>query len=149
MSESDNKQSELWNAIINKAPLEEIKSLIDSGADIKAVNNNGDNILMMALKAENDLVLLTYLLNLNYIDLNAKNSQGETALMLAAKHYTNPILVDTLLKFGADVNAKDNNGKTAYQIAKEYNTNPAIAEIINKYMNMGLFTYKPSFEVIN
>ena len=133
----------------SKVNIEIIKYLFRYGADIKAVNNNGDNILMMALKAENDLVLLTYLLNLNYIDLNAKNSQGETALMLAAKHYTNPILVDTLLKFGADVNAKDNNGKTAYQIAKEYNTNPAIAEIINKYMNMGLFTYKPSFEVIN
>ena len=104
---------------------------------------------MMALKAENDLVLLTYLLNLNYIDLNAKNSQGETALMLAAKHYTNPIPINTLLKLGADANAVDNNGKTAYQIAKEYNTNPAIAETIKKYMNMGLFMCRPSSEVIN
>ena len=34
MSENEKKHSELWNAIINKAPFEEIKKMIEAGADL-------------------------------------------------------------------------------------------------------------------
>ena len=115
----------------SKVNLKILEYLLSYGGDIKAVNNNGDNILMMALKAENDILMLKFLLGLsNYFDINAKNSQGENALMLAAKHCKNSIPVEIMLSLGADINAKDNNGKTAYQIAKEYNPNPAIAELL-------------------
>jgi hypothetical protein len=51
-------------------------------------------------------------------DVNARDKDGSTPLIRAAQNNTNPEVITTLLKAGADAKAKNSSGKTAFDCAK-------------------------------
>jgi ankyrin repeat protein len=80
-----------------------LKMLVDSGADIKAVDKDGRNLLHITDNYE----ITKYGIEKG-IDINACDLKGETPL-----HYvSNPEIAELLLKNGANINALDNEGNT-------------------------------------
>ncbi len=101
------KQKSLNDELLKAAEecsLEEIKTLLDNGADVNAQNKRGLTALMLAV----------YLGKTDYVkflvdtgaDINAQNNIGWTALMMAAKK-GDVASVKILLNAGADVNTQD------------------------------------------
>ena len=114
--------------------------------NINAINNNGDNALMMALYVNNSFEMIGFLLvGFFEKDVNARNYKNETALMIAAKYCTNLDCIKLLLEAGADANAVDNDGNTAYELAVKNNSNPEIAKTIEKYMGMNKLNKDEAF----
>jgi DNA-binding NtrC family response regulator/ankyrin repeat protein len=87
-----------------------LASLLDSGTDVNARNENGDTALMEAAK-HGHLDAVNLLLG-HHTDVNAKNQLGRSALMWAAS-LGHTAIVGRLLDVGADVNATNNHDDTA------------------------------------
>ena len=107
------------------------------------INNNGDNVLMLALKAKNNLEMIEFFSHASIV--NNRNMKNETALMIAAMNYTDSKCVELLLETGADANAVDDNGNTAYDLAVKNNPNPEIAKTIEKYMDISKVNNNKAF----
>ena len=101
---------EIWEAIRDDKPLDKIKLLIDSGANIET-------------KSIFDCTALTHACRYGYTEtvkllidsganLEAKNNDGWTALMYAC-WYGHTETAKLLIKSGANIEAKDRNGWTA------------------------------------
>lgn len=115
---------------INSKDVEQLKKLIDEGADINAVNKDGETALHLATRVAQSSSVVQMLLDAG-ADVNAKNNNGSTALMLAADYSGNET-VKVLLDAGADVNAKDNDGYTALMCAaRNYSDNETVKVLIN------------------
>ncbi|XP_046569212.1 putative ankyrin repeat protein RF_0381 [Haliotis rubra] len=93
--------------------------LIAAGADISAQDNDGNTLLMMAVKAGHDISLLLT----TGADVNSKNKSGKTALHFVSEKFygfdTTVIQNDhpKLIAAGADVSAQDNDGNTPLMMA--------------------------------
>ena len=86
-----------------------IKFMIDNGADINYLDNNGRSALMKASeKGSRDIVQL---LLQNRADVNAKDNLGNTVLTNALNNGKKDI-VELLLVRGYNINLKDNFGIT-------------------------------------
>ncbi|MBO4440447.1 MAG: ankyrin repeat domain-containing protein [Spirochaetaceae bacterium] len=93
--------------------------LIESGADIDAVNYYGESALTHTISQKNWNVsrkLIQYGANVNFSD-----KMGRTPLIVAAQ-YDNNIIAEALLKSGADPFVKDINQNTAFLVAAENNS---------------------------
>lgn len=102
--------------------------LLRLGADVNAVDNNGKNALMYAIKFDNRSAM--DILLKNGTNLNHKDKFNNTAIMHCAK-MGNREGVRVLIARGADILAKNIYGKTAYDIARENGAN-GCAEILAK-----------------
>ena len=104
-------------------------ALIESGADVNAVDSNGTSALLYSLDKENmahgdeRATLFTRraeiarkLLSAKSLDVNAQNTDGQTALIRAVR-LAHPELVKSLLARGADPNRIDVFGDTAVTLA--------------------------------
>ncbi|KAH8151970.1 uncharacterized protein LAJ45_03963 [Morchella importuna] len=92
-----------------------INYLLDHGADMAAVDNNGRPVLDWAVKKGNNTA--TELLIKRSVDINRHNkTNGATALHTASTLHDGTI-VKMLLENGADVNSKDYCGMTALHVA--------------------------------
>lgn len=104
-------------------------ALVESGANVNAVDNKGSNALLYALDRENTaygderatlparrLEIAQQLLLAKSLDVNAQNSDGETALIRAVR-LENVELIKSLLARGADANRTDVFGDTAATLA--------------------------------
>lgn len=95
--------------------LEIARLLLDEGADVDAVQTNGDTALILACH-KGHLAVVRLLIE-NYADLNATRADdGMTALMLASKN-GHLSIVQLLLFKGAQKCKEDKNGRTAYDLA--------------------------------
>ena len=105
-------------AASNKGYLEIVKYLIDEGAYVDAVNNNGATALMEA-SGEGRLEIVKYLISKN-ANINAKDYNGSTALIVATQKGKLEV-VRYLISKGANLNAVmsvgDNNGVMHYLTA--------------------------------
>jgi ankyrin repeat protein len=106
---------------INTTPLSVFKCLVEIyGIDINAQNKAGVTPIYLALQKfdpnhDNNITILTYLLNQNDVDANIKNGLGCTLLHAACLHSdTLPVDIFKLLieTHGADVNVQDNYKNT-------------------------------------
>jgi ankyrin repeat protein len=90
--------------------------LLDEGADIESVDNEGKTPLMNAIYSKHkDLAKLLIGKGAN---VNVKEPNGWSPLMFAIMHGQADI-VKSLIKAGADVNAKTKDGETALQRAEK------------------------------
>jgi len=115
----------------------DVKSLIDNGADVNARNNSGQTALMGA--SWMDHTEIVELLLENGADVNAKSNDGQTALMIVSdcdEEFINYFvglkgiqqvrmmnnkenIIRLLQRYGADFNLKDNNNNTAFDLANQ------------------------------
>lgn len=91
------------------------KALIDKGADTTMVNEEGDSLLIQALK--NDHITAAIELAANKEIINLQDSEGKTALHHAAYRESLKLCM-IMMEKGADKNIKDNNGLTALDMAE-------------------------------
>ncbi|KAK3753717.1 hypothetical protein QZH41_013809, partial [Actinostola sp. cb2023] len=103
-------------------------TLINGGADVNMVNNEGKTALMEAARwGRNEIALA--LIN-DGADVNLADKEDETALMKAAFVGRNEIAL-ALINGGADVNMADNKGKTALMEAARLRENEIALALIN------------------
>ncbi len=100
-----NKDNEAYYLLMKKKYLELMKHFVGLGANIHTRNNDGENILMIALKNRVDIDRINYIISLG-IDVNECNNQGIPTIFYAAKY--NPYLevFKLLVDKGADLNYK-------------------------------------------
>ncbi|MDR0953110.1 MAG: ankyrin repeat domain-containing protein [Elusimicrobiota bacterium] len=111
-----------------KLPLQILKTLLDNGANINAINNNGQSVLDKAIassRADYVDLFIKKGVDVNYAD---KNSM--TPLLKAALFSANANITKLLIDAGADVNAVDKNGNTPLIIADAKNPNEQVAHVL-------------------
>jgi ankyrin repeat protein len=86
------------------------KLLLSRGADAKAVDNRGQNPLMLTRFSDVARALLA-----RGVNKNARDRQGRTALMLNRS----PEVVPLLIARGAEIEARDHQGRTALMHAAQ------------------------------
>jgi len=110
-------------ALMNKN-VENLRQLLEKGADLKALDSNGENSLFHltcgGTGGDNDekSAVMAAMLVEKGVGVNAKNKFGQTVFMMAAK-YGNVPLMKFLVEKGADVNARSDNGSTALGYARK------------------------------
>ncbi len=90
------------------AAMEFFQFLLDRGADIHAVDNEGNSVLLSSLLTDQPPAIINKLIGLG-ADINAANQDGVTPLMAAAMLYP-PELAGLLIEKGARVNVTDRSG---------------------------------------
>ncbi|MHA1124304.1 MAG: ankyrin repeat domain-containing protein [Candidatus Heimdallarchaeota archaeon] len=110
------KDAKLFQAVYD-GELEVIKKVLESGANINAVEGRGLSVLRWAVR-RNHLEIVEFLL-VNGAEINAVSNYGWTALMEACMNGFTPI-VKLLIEKGADVNIKTAvNGTALYFAAND------------------------------
>ena len=107
-----------------------IKKFIKEGVDKNMRSSTGKTALMLAVK--NNFLMVVITLLENKVDVNLKDKDGNTALMLAN---TNKI-IDKLLLAGADPNITNNYGETV--IMRDLKHGYPTVEKIQKMLQYGL-----------
>lgn len=92
--------------------------LIKNGADINLKDNNGRNILEIAVE-KNNLPIVKGLLDLGKIDVNQKDITGRSLLQNVVV-WGNHQMAKLLLNNGADINSVDNYGRIVLYDALAY-----------------------------
>ena len=92
-----------------------MEKLIQSGANLNAVNNNKQNVLMVAAQCNTNPNFISSLLEKGF-PINSTDESGNTAVFNAALN-PNINIIKTLVEKGADVKAVNNNGFTTLMTA--------------------------------
>ena len=107
-----------------------IRTLIDEGAYAGAeVEDNKALAFAFAVMLNPKPEIIPLLLSTG-IDVNVKVSGKTTPLMLAAQFASNPEIIYTLIRHGADPELKAHNGRTARDFAAQ-NTNPDMQKVFD------------------
>jgi ankyrin repeat protein len=101
-----------------------VELLIKSGAQIEAVDVDGNTALINAAKSSNRTAIVQRLLQMG-ANVNASNNQGVTPLMIGVKSGSEE-MVTTLIKKGPDLETKAHNGETALLIAAREGFRPIV-----------------------
>lgn len=113
--------------------VEVVTLLLAAGADINAHDSIGNSALLAALGLPRSTGLKSKMVQIlidNKVDVNVPYHNGMTMLMLAVI-FNEIILVDMLLKAGANPRAVDHNGRTALSIAQQTGDQAIIQAIEN------------------
>lgn len=101
------------------------ESFIEKGADIHSMDEQGDSLLMAAIRNNHMTAALKLMEDKGLV--SQPNKEGQTPLHLAVKRYRIELGM-ALLERGADKNLPDGNGKTPKDIALE-NPNPEYKQL--------------------
>ena len=102
-------------------PLYIIQSMVGYGADVRAINDNGQNLLMILTDSiggsiENRRKIIQYLIDQG-VDINHPDRNGVTPLISEVQHNADLMTIIMLIKAGANIMQTDSNGKTAFDYA--------------------------------
>ena len=99
-----------------------IKTLIEKGANLKDLDNYGNNIFLLACQ-NNSMDVLEYLYNNKSIETNHVNKKGLNALLICCENMRVPDRsnkIKFLIKKGFSINFEDNDGETAiHKLSKQ------------------------------
>jgi len=110
-----------------------LQTLIDAGADIHTIDNDGENLLITAARNPNPEIT-KFVLKLGF-DTEDRDNDGFTALLNAACWQPNIEVLGILINAGANVRAKTNTGDNLFHNAAR-NENEEIA----KYVSVAFIT---------
>ena len=108
---------------------EALRTLIEKGANVNAVDIVGNTPLMLAVRHNENPEIFQILIEKG-ANVNAVKENGYSPLMLAARYNIDPKVHQTLIEKGANVNAANRNGNTPLMLAARYNENPEIFQIL-------------------
>ena len=113
------KDSDSRTPLATAKNFEIAKKLVDFGADIHEVDDNGRGLIHQIVEKNNpkdrDVKAITNFLKLG-ADINAKDANGDSPLHLAA-HMNHGNIIKELLKHSANVNATNNDQETPLILA--------------------------------
>lgn len=109
-------RDKLFLEMCKNAPVEEIISALEKGADINARNKNKMTALMVAAMYNHNPDVIDALVK-HGADINAKNHKGNTALIFASM-MNDPEVVRALLRAGADIEIANHDRKRALHYAR-------------------------------
>ena len=92
--------------------------LLEAGAEVNALNKDGDTPLHTAAGDNNNPAVITALVVAG-AEVNALNKDGRTPLHYAALHSIWPYVIEALLNAGAAASARDHEGKTPWDYAQD------------------------------
>ena len=111
-------QDILHYAYDKKVPLDTLKELIDSGIDINTVDAEGNNLLLKALKNNDEKTALFALEN--GADINQKDNEGETAVSYVLFNKTSPQITDKIFALDYNVENKlEKQNKMVWKVLME------------------------------
>lgn len=108
----------LLGGVAQYANVEAIRALVDNGADVKARNKEGKNIIMILVDSDEcrgDVSEIIKFLHAKGTEINQTDNAGNTALHFACKK-DNVSGVRLLLSLGADLKIKNRDGKTPFAL---------------------------------
>jgi ankyrin repeat protein len=123
-------ETPLHAAVRNRTNAIDIEYLINKGADINAKDLGDRTPLHIAARYGNQQ-LSQMLIEKGKAKINAKNKNGLTPLHLAIK-YEHLMVIEYLIKAGADINAKTNDGSTPLHMAIQTGCRKTVNFLINK-----------------
>lgn len=103
-----------------------VRSLIDLGANINALDKDNNDIFHYSVRSESSLINEFLLSITTYKD--RKNIIGETALHVACRYDRD---INNLLKHGADINAKDDCGNSPLHTAAMFDSIKNVTNLIS------------------
>ena len=106
-----------------------IKLLIERGANVNEKNTTNNTPLMIALKSFCDYKIIKLLIE-NGANVNEKNFINETPLMIVLKNYFNYEIIKLLIENGADVKYINNNKESVLMVALKYTKDFNIIDLI-------------------
>jgi len=116
-------------AAVGHGKLETLKLLMNSGADVFAVNNKKENALIRAALF-GDTATVSFLLGKG-IDVNSYSKDSATALLNAAFSVNTPVVIQ-LLERGADPDKPGSFGSTALAASATYNDLESVNALVKK-----------------
>jgi ankyrin repeat protein len=154
---------QLLEAIQGGGNLEEVKALLDQGANVNAADKTGTTALMLAAKHGKSDVVSTLLAK--GANIYATDNHGQTALKIAAKLKQSKIentlkvakataelmlavkngdlnKVNRLLVDGANVNAADKTGTTALMLAAKHRASYLLNALLGRGANIAAADYR-------
>ena len=117
-----------WAAAYNES-LDHVKSLINTGADLKAKDKDKRTPLHVAAAHNENPDILKVLINAG-ADLKAKDKDKRTPLHLAAKYNQNSDILKILIDAGANPHEQGSGKWTPLHDAAESNENPDILKVL-------------------
>ena len=118
-------------ALCRTGTVEDVRTSIDSGADISARNLYDLTPLMQAVRYNADPQVAALLLERG-ADIHARDRNGYTPLMWSVWN-ENPEIIKLLLERGAEVHSRSWFGLTTLMYAARNSENPAVLEVLLNY----------------
>ncbi len=108
-----------------------ISELINAGANVNAVANEGSTALIAAGMNNSHPDVIEELIKAG-ADVTARNRLGCTALMLAVGENTNPDVAVALIKGGSDINARDYAGDSVKNYQEYPNMHQSVMDLLEE-----------------
>ncbi|MBA7844635.1 ankyrin repeat domain-containing protein [Klebsiella sp. RHBSTW-00484] len=116
--------------VLKKNGEEIVALLLKSGADVNAVNNDGETVFYQAVNHSRSAAMIKALTDAG-ADVNKADKEGTTPLMLAAAN-TDPELIKSLAVPGLDIDKTNRDGLTPLQVAAAYGAPAVITALVER-----------------
>lgn len=101
----------LYCAVSYARTIQPVVDLVEAGADVNVLSEHGDSVLSAVRDGHLGREILQYLVGKG-VYVNNRNALGSTVLHQMCSHSEDPVLVEMLLRAGADVHATSKAGMT-------------------------------------